>query len=133
MDKTIYLDLNKVNLYGWEKKKSDLVIDSIVRGIEADDNFEDPVLVYRIDENTYQLTLEENYYGEIDCGHRRAVGHYIANKPLKCVIVGHLPALSKKVRDQDVFNIKDTILEDDDKMPFFDQYTFVKKDDPKYR
>ena len=39
MTEEIYLDLNKVELYGWEKYKSDKVIDYLISRIEACDEF----------------------------------------------------------------------------------------------
>ncbi len=34
-----FLDLGKVELYGWETAKNIMLIDSMVRGIEAGDDF----------------------------------------------------------------------------------------------
>ena len=56
MDKLISLDLNHQTLFGWELEKSDLVIDSIIRGIEAGDKFQ-PVPVHEENGNYYLSPL----------------------------------------------------------------------------
>ncbi len=133
MDEIVFLDLSRVDLYGWEEAKSDQAVDSIVRGIEADDMFQDPVQVYRIDGRTYQLTLEDDGSGCLDGGHKRAVGHYIAHRPLMCIVRGELPRVTQMVEGQPMFNVRETILEDDDKMPILEQYAVLKQADPNYR
>lgn len=87
---TFYLNLNDVNLRGHEREKSDLVIDSIVRGIEAGDEFP-AVNVIKLSETEFELTD----------GHNRALGHYIANKPLKCRLSMRepTPLLTHHIRD----------------------------------
>jgi len=90
-DDIIFLDLNEVNLWGFEDKKSEKVIESIVLGIEAEDDFP-AVQVYRLDDTNYQLTYFEDPTNSnfVDGGHNRAVAHYIANKPLKCRLYDEL-------------------------------------------
>jgi len=118
-DKEVFLDLNKVRLYGYESGKSDKVIDAVVRGIEQGDVFP-PVIVCQVTEDEYLILRP-------DGGHNRAVGHYIANKPLRCIVrdiddptEGYVP--DQKVRDfveadwpERVF-IGDVELVDDDKI-----------------
>jgi hypothetical protein len=91
-DDIVYLDLNKVKLHCFEDRKSDLTVDSIVRGIEAGHDFP-AVLVYQISNTEYALCEMEvdkdNPFP--DGGHDRAAGHYIANQPLKSHI-RRLPA-----------------------------------------
>lgn len=133
----IYLDLNKVDLYGWEREKSDLVIDSIVRGIEAGDDFP-AVPVMMINEGKYQLDdiiLKYHHsftgtFNPVDGGHRRALGHYIANQPLKCRItcIG--------AEQTEWVNLKDMVLIDDSeivakKMGYC--YRQIKEIDTRYR
>lgn len=91
-EEIIYLDLEKVTLYGWEEENSIQTVDAIIRGIEAGDDFP-AVPVYKIDEHEYWL--DPNYLTEkgdafnplTDGGHSRACGHYIEGKPLKCKLM----------------------------------------------
>ena len=90
MSKIISLDLNHQTLFGWESEKSDLVIDSIIRGIEAGDEFP-PVPVHEENGKYYLSPLRETPDGISDAGHYRAIGHYIANKPLRCELLNRGP------------------------------------------
>lgn len=86
-----YLDWNVHQLFGWERQKSDLVIDAIIRGIEAGDDFP-PVYVYPAGEQGFYISpWLENLPGWADGGHNRAVGHYIMRKPLKCALLKGRP------------------------------------------
>jgi len=88
-EEIVYLDLDEVELWGWEDSKSDLVIDAIVRGIEAGDDFP-AVPVVRLKDG-YCLwpfaRLKGGRSSFTDGGHHRAAGHYIAGEPLKCRVV----------------------------------------------
>ena len=127
-DEFVYLDLNEVDLFGWESQKSDLVIDSIIKGIEAGDDFPH-VPVYRINDKCYSLIRDIDYEtGTIEGGHHRAVGHYIANKPLKCSIY------SNKIRSRlHNFNIKNILLVNDDTLDRAAKYEIRKRMFPDYR
>lgn len=115
----LYLDLNLVDLYFDKREffKSDLCIDSVIRGIEAGDDFPS-VPVVKINEKTYSLTLDAYLISRsansripelvIDGGHNRAVGHYIANKPLKCK-TGNWRPLHPQFRK----HVKDMNIEDE--------------------
>ena len=46
MGEIIFINWDIHTLFGWENEKSDLVIDAIIRGIEAGDNFP-PVPVHK--------------------------------------------------------------------------------------
>jgi len=129
MPEETHLDLDKVTIFGHEKVKSDLVIDSIVRGIEAGDDIP-AVEVTKIDENTYEI---------LD-GHRRVVGHYIVGEPLKVVIAGERKELGHN------FDLRQTLLVDDhliDKDGVCEvngrlflhvaSYDFTKEKDPNYK
>jgi hypothetical protein len=109
MEGETYLDLNKVKLYGWERQKSDLVVDSFVRSVELGDEFS-PVMVYQVDNNTYELTTLSDVpcLRRTDGGHTRAVAHYIDNKPLKVKIMGNVPKVS-----EGYFSIEELELIDD--------------------
>lgn len=83
----VYLNLEFVTLYGFENGNSDIVIDSIIKGIENGDEFP-PVFVVRFPDNSYRIVaetdpLDDTNYG----GHHRAIAHYIAGKPLKCLVI----------------------------------------------
>lgn len=104
LEEIIYLDLNRVNLWCFERYKEAYTVDSMVRGIELGDDFP-PVLVYRIDDWNYELTntqVGENNLG----GHYRAIAHYIANQKLKCMITSSKPEVQVK------YLVKDIILYD---------------------
>jgi hypothetical protein len=131
-----FLDLNKVDLYGWESAKSDLVINSIFCGALARDNFP-PVPVVKISEKIYQLDsrvgkcYEINGNDEFICdgGHKRSVGHYIANVPLKVIITRNFFKLTVDV------NIKNIELIDDQDAILYStvDYKLIKKIFPDYR
>ena len=74
MDKIIFLNLDIVDLYGWEIRKPKKKIDNIIKGISEGVEF-DPVDVYKIDNRTYYIAHDwgkEGYEG----GHSRALAHY---------------------------------------------------------
>ena len=87
---TFDLDWDSQQLFGWEKSKSDLVIESIIKGIEAGDDFP-PVPVFSTHPRSSVFYLTTRVSGEhgaqADGGHYRAAGHYILNKPLKCILI----------------------------------------------
>ncbi len=130
MSEETYLDLDKVIIFGRENYKSDLVIDSIIRGIEAGDDFPAVQVRERTDGN-YEL---------VD-GHRRFVGFYIAGKPLKVI---KLRGICEPFMP---FDLRQTILVDDNLInkqktyrdengiahTYIASYKHVKKVSPKYR
>ena len=75
MKKDVFLDLNKVRLYGYEIVKSAKVVESIIKGIFFGDKFPS-VDVYEFAPGEYLLLPPEG-------GHCRATGHYIENQPLR--------------------------------------------------
>ncbi|MBI4177631.1 MAG: hypothetical protein HY516_04685 [Candidatus Aenigmarchaeota archaeon] len=114
---TNFLDLNEVELYGWETFKNAMLIDSMVRGIEAGDDFP-PVHVNRFSDTEYRLTVSR------DGGHKRAVAHYITGRPLKVKIEETPPGLGIG----HPYPIKDILLVDDQ-----GEYEATKMIDPNYR
>ncbi|MBU1246299.1 MAG: hypothetical protein ABIJ20_00430 [Nanoarchaeota archaeon] len=125
MSKEIHLNLEEETLFGWEPELSVEVAEAIVKGIEAEDDF--PVVpVIKLGDGNYELSACWSPLGPLlDGGHARAVGHYVAGKPLKCIIVNEskkLPASYERV------NIKDIILIDDPK-----EYLQKRRAYPKYR
>ena len=114
-------------MYGWEKYKSDKVIDYLISRIEACDEFP-AVCVEKIEDDVYYLS--RSMYNGLDTsnlngGHHRAVAHYIANKPLKCIFI------KKANRDIWRINIKDIIIHDDKSLD--DCFLRLKKIDENYR
>ncbi len=85
----LFLDLHKVELYGWEKYKSKNLVYSLLEGIEQGDNFP-PVSVVSARDFYYldQLIFDRRFsQGKVlDGGHTRAYAHYILKKPLRCSI-----------------------------------------------
>ncbi|MBI2671661.1 hypothetical protein HYX16_01880 [Candidatus Woesearchaeota archaeon] len=80
----VLLDLDKVDLYGWETHKSAQTIAALVRGINAGDEFK-PVPVQKRNDKEYDLAPNS----DIDQGfgrHNRALAHYICGVPLRIVI-----------------------------------------------
>lgn len=130
--KKVYLDLTKVDLYGWEGMQSKPKIDAIIRGIKARDKFP-PVKVYKINDNTYQLTKlfkdPKNVGKGREGGHSRAVGHYLEKKPLECVIEGTLEEVDLEWHMP--INIRDIVLAND--AYAHKRYNQIKKRDPNYR
>lgn len=113
----IYLDLNLVDLFcdsrdGW---KSDLCIDSIIKGIESGDEFP-AVPIVKLKDRMYSLTLDAYvlYYsygkGEraTDGGHNRAIVHFIANKPLRCKLGDWRPLPVNRRK-----HVKDMLIEEE--------------------
>ena len=124
----LYLDLDKITLYGFETEKSDLVIDSIIRGIEAGDEFP-PVPVLEIDGDYFlhpYLRICQAGWMPLDGGHNRAVGHYIAGKPLKCMVTKGV------IKPSDRIPISEIVLKDDDGK-YKSEYQSRKRICPKYR
>jgi hypothetical protein len=92
-----FLELDKILLYGWERKKSDRVVDSIIKGIEKNVKFP-PLYVVKASDKIYKLSTVIVDYNQYympnnqkvivcDGGHHRAVGHYITSKPLKVMVL----------------------------------------------
>lgn len=113
MAEEVFLDLEKVTLIGFERYKSDRVVNYYVTRIEAGDEFP-AVKVYKINDTTYQLTTlpKEGYPDDgydMDGGHLRAVAHYLAGKPLRCTIEGTRPEVSFRFQRTPVI-IRDIVL-----------------------
>ncbi len=121
----LYLDLNKVDLYVSENMKSDLVIESIIKGIELGDDIP-AVPVSRIDETTYELADIDDFPLEHG-GNHRAVSYFISNMPMKSVILAKRKELSNKL------HVKDVILVNDSQLPESDRLDFRKKAYSGYR
>jgi hypothetical protein len=85
-DRIVFLDLSKVNLFGWEGRIGKQKLESIIKGIEAGDNLP-AVPVIKINDATYQLTELHDERGKIG-GHTRSYAHYSLKKPMKCEIKG---------------------------------------------
>jgi len=83
----VFLDLNKVRLFGFERETLASKVDRMIKSIEAGDEDFPPVPVKKFNKSTYALTHQPDSTGKADGGHHRAVAHYIANKPLKCMLV----------------------------------------------
>ena len=81
------LNLNRIDLFGWEQKKSIETIEDIIKKIERSHLFSPVPVVW--DGNRFYLdpSIEvrkrNTRFKVVDGGHNRAVAHYIANKPLK--------------------------------------------------
>jgi len=121
-----YLDWNIHRLFGYENYKSDKVIDSIIRGIEAGDDF--PAVQIHQDvgiKNKFYISpiiIHPDMFA--DGGHFRALGHYIANKPLKCELLSKpFPRIKESLIE--IYNI---IIVDD-----FHDYDWHKERFPNYR
>lgn len=116
--KIIHLDLTKNVLIGWEKEKSDLVVKSMVRGIDAGDNFPAvPIIFYGGAYYIFPRNIEKKIGADsdfiglcVDGGHHRAVAHFIYPKPLKCDFLGEQQSqipLEKRVPISNIILFKD--------------------------
>ena len=114
MYEEVSLDLAKIDLFGWEPRKSDLIVKEIVRLLESGFRFP-KVKILKINETAYSLDDRPNTYsrsGNPPGGHHRAIAHFKANKPLECLIVGEREELFS-----DAINIRDIKIEKDELMP----------------
>ena len=109
----MYLDLNKVTVYGWERKKSDLVIDSLVKAIENGEDLP-ATRVRQINKKSYELISH-------DGGHNRTVACYITNTPLKVILTPEDEVMKYgrgwvgwDYKKYPRINIKDIIIKDDE-------------------
>ena len=75
--KVISLDLSKVILYASENHFLPPIIDSILKGIRANDIFE-PLAVFKVNNKEYELVSD---------GKHRAIAHYRERRPLKVKLV----------------------------------------------
>ena len=84
MEKEFSLDLNKINLFGWEDKKSERVIDYLVYRIGQNDEL--PLVdVLKVNETTYILDyIEKHSQNCAKGGHHRTLAYYITNRKLRC-------------------------------------------------
>jgi hypothetical protein len=129
-DNEFYLYWTINRLYGWEKTKSEQAIDAIVRGIDAGDDFP-PVPVLQDTMNPFKFYLFdiESFDKYLEGGHTRALGHYIVNKPLKCVLMyPEIHAQSQVKVNKNYIEIPDIILVND-----IYSYYFRKQRFPNYR
>ena len=111
-DKIIYLNLDEVELQGWEREKSGLTLAAMDEGLKLGHKFP-PVDVTRVGPNKFQLTVgyEKNSSNDSYGGHYRSALHYIEGVPLKCrEILQHRADTS----EMDFFPIGDIILTGDD-------------------
>jgi hypothetical protein len=104
----VEIDLNQEDLFGWESRKSDLVIDALVRAIESGAKIP-PIYVYSTERGFFLApAIEDTRVRLSDGGHNRAVAHFIAGKPLKAeVLYGGEPY------EYDPINIRDIQIVDD--------------------
>tara|TARA_Y100000310_G_scaffold91162_1_gene88460 strand:- start:2223 stop:3056 length:834 start_codon:yes stop_codon:yes gene_type:complete len=113
--KPVFLNLREVSLYGWEEYKSDRVIRSIMEGIAAGDNFP-AVNVFKIDDETYELAGTYLHYPDsrdehrLEGGHYRALGHFAANAPLECKVLGEKDR-TETSRVQDIKLVDDRFID----------------------
>lgn len=103
LKKKVLLDLNKINLWGYETKKNVDYINDLIEQINNGEKLL-PVMVYQIDEINYQLTriLLEPFKNRIDGGHNRAIAHYLAKVPLECRLIGYRPEITEKVNIKNI-------------------------------
>ncbi len=129
-----FIDLNKVDLIGWERIKSIEVIDYLVQRIYAGDEFP-PVPVSQVDDTTFHLysylAIRKNEL--VDGGHHRAVAHYIAGKPLKVVLYSRRKRIEEFVEYRTpqrvvLTNIRDIVL-----VNAPGSFGSLKAEDPNYR
>ena len=100
------IDLNKVNVFGWEEAKSLDVVRSLVRGFDMGDQIP-PVRLVQVTETTYEIadaerySLPEEHKGG---GHTRTLATIHRCQPLDAIIVGSTATLRN-----DAINIADVL------------------------
>jgi len=83
------VDLESTRLFGWEKRKSDKVIDALIKAIERGADIP-PVRVYAERDDLFlAASIHPSNEGSLspDGGHHRAIAHYIAGAPLPVKIL----------------------------------------------
>tara|TARA_Y100000310_G_C20652928_1_gene800453 strand:+ start:1734 stop:2171 length:438 start_codon:yes stop_codon:yes gene_type:complete len=110
--RVIELDLQRVNLFGWEEYKSDLVINSLVYGLSLGDKLP-PVNVLQIDPFTYQLARHNIADEErLDGGHCRSVASRQAKIPLRAIIESRTSQVTEPINLRDVILVDDALIDD---------------------
>lgn len=101
MGEIVYLNLNSITLWGWERRKSLSSIEKMIRSIYAGIDFP-AVPIKKLNNDEYSLVIYWPDVEEIDGGHHRAIAHYKSNVPLKCELVdwGSPVILGGNVRDK---------------------------------
>jgi len=90
MGKIFQLDLHANELFGWEGEKSKLVVKAIIKGIRKGDEFP-PVPIQEANGRFYLYNSNDEL---VQGGHHRAIGHYLAHKPLTCELMPGEPTES---------------------------------------
>ena len=80
-----FLDLEKNLLLGCEDNKNPFLVNAIMEGIRAGDDFRAMPVYHSAEQQAWYLAYPE------DGGHHRALAHYLAGKPLKCVLSANPP------------------------------------------
>jgi hypothetical protein len=105
-----YLDWDSYKLFGWEPNKLGIYIASLVKGVDAGDEF--PPVEVMVDEHCPKVVYLAgksrlaHLDGTVDGGHKRGLAHRIAGKLLKCRAI----PFNRDIRWVNV-PIEDTILE----------------------
>ncbi|MDH3353099.1 MAG: hypothetical protein OEL87_01505 [Nanoarchaeota archaeon] len=112
-----YLDWQKDILQIWELRKSRLVVEAMLKGIDLGHKFP-AVHVVEISDNFYRLSGGEVNLGYYDGGNHRSVSHFIKKAPLLCVHsswMGINPYDFREIKDfelrdfADEFKLKDSL------------------------
>ncbi|MBI4919270.1 hypothetical protein HY837_05020 [archaeon] len=121
----IELDLEQVDLLGFQEEVVEEVVNSIIKGIKQGGNFP-PVFVTKVDEKTYTINCKQDPSDDSNRGgHHRALAHYKTKTRLKCLITAYNPAENLS---RFSIHIKDCKLKKDPEW-----YKLIKLEDKRYR
>lgn len=89
----IFLDLDEVVLYGFQRDIETEHLTSILKGVDREDIFP-PVYVRRVNPELYILDINaNNSEGGMDGGHHRSYAHFLRGKPLRAIVTNEISDL----------------------------------------
>lgn len=111
MRQKTYLDLNKVDVYGWFSAVKESDVAHYMTEIENNDKT-NPINLFKIDDGTYQLV--KHIPGNDDMqnqvyNHAKAFAYFQLGKEMPCNIVSTISEIDFGINRQEV-NIRDIVL-----------------------
>lgn len=103
-----YLDLQAVDLYGWERDKSSALVRNLQAGIRSGWEFPS-VPVVRFNYGFQLVPYGVNEVNLCDGGHHRAVAHYMEKRPLKCRLVENEGSVANRMHIRDIQLVEELI------------------------
>jgi len=109
--KKIFLDLQSVELYGWEREKSLCRVQAYLSVLRSGSVFA-PLKIWRIRDGRFHLdkdSLDAENPALKDGGHHRALAYYLAKRALPAIItqeLSHLPSYSYRIQDLELVEVQ---------------------------